>query len=107
MPNIQFSFDATDDEITNLSDELGYQETVREEQDVFDDDGNKVGTERVEVDNPQTRQEYVVEKAKDHLVPFLTRRIERDIKEEMREKQREKIDKKEKEFKDRIDITVS
>jgi hypothetical protein len=107
MPNIQFSFDATDEEITNLSDELGYQETVREEQDVFDEDGNKTGTERVEVDNPQTRQEYVIEKAKEHLVPFLTRRIERNIKNDMRQQRREKIDTKQQEYKDRIDVTVS
>lgn len=103
---ITVTLDSTKEKLENRADEAGYQETIRETQDVFNDEGEKVGTERVEVDNPQTKEEYIAEYIQDQLADMLARPEVQKVMQTKRQEERDEVEAVKQSAKDRLNITI-
>lgn len=70
----------------------GYQEKITQEQDILDEEGNKTGTERVEVDNPETPIDYIGRVFKEMADNWVSERLIRNKKIQLRNQEKEDIE---------------
>jgi len=103
---ITVTLDSTQTKLENRADEAGYRETIKETQDVFNDEGEKVGTERVEVDNPQTKEEYIAEYIKQQLADMLARPEVQKVQQTKRQERREEVEAVKEDAKSRLNVTI-
>lgn len=78
----------TDESILELAKFRGYTEKIMEEQDVLDEEGNKTGTEMVEVDNPEAPIDYIGRVFKDMADSWVSERLVRQKRIDLREQEK-------------------
>lgn len=100
------TLNTTQARLEEVADDRGYQETVYEEQDITNEDGQVVGTERVEVDNPQSKLDFIKEEMEKTLTNEIVRDKIQEIRQQKRQEEQNEIEQTKEQAKQDLEVTI-
>lgn len=103
---ITATLSTTQSRLEEVADNRGYNQFVYEEQDVTNEDGEVVDTQRVKVDNPQSKIDFVKDEIKDVLSREITKDKKREIRQQKRQEEQQEIEELEENAKEDLDVKI-